>query len=582
MNKYQKLLKAWCDKLIDLQITEMTDPNFYGGIMCPACSGIHARCGDAVYPFMCLYNITRDEKYLDAAKKVIDWSEYNIKREDGTYINEKTSFWKGISAFTLMALGDALIYHGHLLDDKIRDKWMNIFVRMAEGIYVYFENKNFGPVINYYAGECSAMAIAYKVTGTEKYKAKAYEKYEFTKKHFTEDLLLHGEGEKALTPDKRCGRVDIGYNVEESLPSLAIFGHIMEDKDVMKFVCEAFKKHIEFMLPDGGWNNSFGTRANKWTYWGSRTSDGCGEGLCLLAKYDDIFAEACERNFDMLEYCSKDGYLYGGYMYKEYNEEPCTHHSFCHAKAVAAMIDNGFEYKNKVKLPVETPKGLVKYNSIHLNSVTVGDYIATVSDTDAVNYDGAATTGGSVTLLWHNKTGPVLAATMARYGMSEPRNMQLSRYDDFMPCTTLRVEAGEYMSVNEKYAAVEANEKDGIIKISAEGMLKNIRFDTNGASYHLDYTFSADAFSVKSYCSEDAELVIPVICSKDDTVTAEARKAVVVRKGVPMTFEAENGTFDCLCDKNFRNFNVVGGFGTFPLRIKIKKGETVGFTLKIQ
>ena len=581
MTKYQKLLKSWCDRLIELQITEMKDPNFYGGIMCPACTCVHSRCGDAVYPFMCVYSFTGDEKYLDVAKLVIDWSEYNIKRADGTYINEKTSFWKGISAFSLMAIGDALIYHGHLLDLETKAKWTSIFEKMAEGIYVYFENKNFNPVINYYAGECAAMAVAHEVTGIEKYKAKAYEKYEFTKKHFTEDGILYGEGEKVLTPDKRCGRVDIGYNVEESLPALAIFGHIMNDEAVMEFVCEAFKKHIEFMLPDGGWNNSFGTRANKWTYWGSRTSDGCEEGLCLLTKYDDLFAEACERNFDLLEYCSAGGYLYGGLMYKEYNEEPCSHHSYCHAKAVAAMIDNGFEYKNKVKLPIETPRGLVKYNSIHLNGITVGDYIATVSDTDAVNYEGAATTGGTMTLLWHKKTGPVFAATMARYGMSEPRNMQLSRYDDFMPCTSVRVEADGFMSVNEKLAEVYAEENDGVITVNAKGKLKNIRFEENGAEYELNYTFTGDFVKVEAKCSEDASFMIPVICSKTDEITVCESKAVIVRKGVPVILESENGEFRCPEDMSFRNFNVVGGFGTFPLYMKLKKGEAASFTLQI-
>lgn len=75
------LLKSWCDKLISFQITEIKDKNFYGGILCPACSMIHGRIGDAVYPFTLMYDKTGDKKYLEAAKMVIDWSEHNVRRK---------------------------------------------------------------------------------------------------------------------------------------------------------------------------------------------------------------------------------------------------------------------------------------------------------------------------------------------------------------------------------------------------------------------------------------------------------------------------------------------------------------------
>lgn len=41
--------------------------------------------------------------------------------------------------------------------------------------------------------------------------------------------------------------------------------------------------HLEFMLPDGAWDNSWGTRSFKWTYWGGRTSDGFMGGYYLMA-----------------------------------------------------------------------------------------------------------------------------------------------------------------------------------------------------------------------------------------------------------------------------------------------------------
>ena len=42
----------------------------------------------------------------------------------------------------------------------------------------------------------------------------------------------------------------------------------------------ALRTHMEFMLPDGAWDNSWGTRNYKWSWWGSRTSDGCHPAMC--------------------------------------------------------------------------------------------------------------------------------------------------------------------------------------------------------------------------------------------------------------------------------------------------------------
>ena len=69
------------------------------------------------------------------------------------------------------------------------------------------------------------------------------------------------------------------------------------------------------MLPDGAWDNSWGTRNNKWSYWGSRTSDGCQPGYGLLAKKSPEFAEAVRRNTRLLKACTHDGLLHGGPMF---------------------------------------------------------------------------------------------------------------------------------------------------------------------------------------------------------------------------------------------------------------------------
>ena len=76
--------------------------------------------------------------------------------------------------------------------------------------------------------------------------------------------------------------MDIGYNLEESLPSFLQYTVKTGNASLKEQVIRVLKRHLLFMLDDGGMDNSFGTRNYKWTYWGSRTSDGCVLG-CLLA-----------------------------------------------------------------------------------------------------------------------------------------------------------------------------------------------------------------------------------------------------------------------------------------------------------
>ena len=581
MDRYYNLLKEWCDRLIANQITELKDKNFYGGILCPACSLIHGRIADSVYPFTLLYDKTCDEKYLTAAKRVIDWAEYNVLREENGYFNDKLNSWQGVSAFFAASLGDALLYHGECLDKETSNKWLAIFERTVEFVYDYFDRPTFHTVINYFAGECQLMALAYILLGKEKYKEKAYEKAEFVKTFFTEDGLLSGEGPFDIKTPKKCVCVDIGYNVEESLPALTVFAYLMKDEEYLKFCAEKFAIHLEFMMPDGAWDNSWGSRAYKWTYWGSRTSDGAQSGLCILAKYDPVFAETAQRNFELYETCSMDGYLYGGRMYIEAGEEPCTHHSFCHAKALAAMIDIGFEYTQKVTLPRELEYGVKSFPSVHVNLISKGDWRATISDDDAMQPGNRKTSsGGSVTLLWNKKTGPVFAATVPKYERSEPLNMQWSRHDDDMDCATLRISDNGYESVNDFAAEVDVKETESAIAVVSRGYLKNTDFQAKG-EFEIGYLFQDNKFTVIAKAENECILKLPVICSHKDKVSVTNNKIEIERNGATITLSSEKQLgLEHSVEK--RRFHVIGGFETIGVVLKLSVGEVAGVTVEIQ
>ncbi len=80
------------------------------------------------------------------------------------------------------------------------------------------------------------------------------------------------------------------------------------------------RAHLDMMIPDGAWDNSFGSRTFKWTYWGSRTSDGCQTILNALGKKEHVFAEAALRNVELYHKTTYDGLLYGGPHYKKYSD----------------------------------------------------------------------------------------------------------------------------------------------------------------------------------------------------------------------------------------------------------------------
>ena len=99
------LMKRWCDKLLTYEI-RLPDPNVDSGLICPACHVIHGRFADLVYPLATLWAKTGDDRYISAAERYIDFTERNLRRSDGSYRNDLGNDWRGITAFSAMAIGD--------------------------------------------------------------------------------------------------------------------------------------------------------------------------------------------------------------------------------------------------------------------------------------------------------------------------------------------------------------------------------------------------------------------------------------------------------------------------------------------
>ncbi|MBS1601840.1 MAG: hypothetical protein JST42_04175, partial [Bacteroidetes bacterium] len=334
------LTETWAKKLLDLQVTDQSQSNDYGGIRCPTEHIVHGRVGDTIYPFLHMARRTGDHQYIDASVLLFRWMEDNVSQPDGSWLNERKDSWKGTTVFSAIALCEALHYHGELLDPSFRSAIEARLLKAGNFIYDTV-NIDYGN-INYPLSASYAMSLLARLLDEPRFKERARLLSQKAFGFFSpRDNLIFGEGTPYYQPSpKGCFSVDLGYNVEETLPNLVLYALLNNDEELLQRLTLSLRTHMEFMLPDGGWDNSWGTRNYKWTWWGSRTSDGCQPAFALLAGRDPRFYRVALKNTELLQRCTIDGLLYGGPHYASHHIPPSVHHTFCHIKALTTILDH--------------------------------------------------------------------------------------------------------------------------------------------------------------------------------------------------------------------------------------------------
>lgn len=598
-NLYAELLQTWCDGLLARQVTAIKDPALYGGLLCPACGIIHGRCGDAVYPLLCMAHRSGEAKYLQGALLVHEWSERQVSRSDGSWVNDVTlSSWKGITVFHAIALAEALEHHGSVLDSATRKQWTERLSRAAEFLdgFISIETGN----INYPITASAGFALCGKVLGDEHYVERGRKLAHEAVEYLTENGLVYGEGHPLHDLSaKRCRPVDLGYNVEESLPALALYSVLTEDDAVRGKTVAALKAHMEFMLPDGSWDNSWGTRNYKWTWWGSRTSDGCQPGYLLMSEYDTRFREVARRNLELMSRCTHEGLLYGGPDYFVHGDKACVHHTFTHAKALATALDRGGASVNsseRMALPRDGAYGVKSFPEIGTRLIAVGDWRATVTEYDWEYVEhvqagggsggGGHASGGALSLLYHQTLGAVLAASMTDYQMIEISNQQA--FGDYPHMTlTPRLEfmngGKTYTSLSDFGAIVTVNAK-GTNEVAAEARGKMLTGSHQAPAegdveYRLAYRFNESVEIVASAGKGSSgagplRLILPVVARGDEAVEVDGTSVRIKKRQGNLIFRVE-GTDGFEPVAKERTFNLVPGFECVPLEVKVPAGKEV-------
>ena len=602
---YAQLLETWCDGLLAHQSTN-PDPALRGALLCPACAIIHGRCGDAVYPLLRVAHTTGKAKYLEAALLVHEWSEQQVSRADGSWINDVTlSSWKGITVFHSIALAEALHHHGAILDTATRQRWTDRLARAAKFLdtFITIDTGN----INYPVTASHCFALCAQVLNEPHYNDRARQLAHASLDYFTTNNLLFGEGhpQTATTP-KHCRPVDLGYNVEESLPALAQYALLTNDQPVLDRTIAALRTHMEFMLPDGSWDNSWGSRNYKWSWWGSRTSDGCHPAYVLLAQHEPKFLEAAQRNLELMSACTHNNLLYGGPDYFAHGDQPCIHHTFTHAKSLATVLDSNapsLTPSPRLTLPRDAPYGLKSYPEIGTHLASIGDWRATVTENDFEYIErvqsggggasgGGHASGGALSLLYHQQLGPILTASMTEYQLIEISNQQVHLDKPHMPLTPRIESAGKqtYTSLSDFEASLIAlDEQMGAareITFVAKGRLLTASHQpppTGEARYHLTYHLRKDAVEIIATVDAPAQtplqFILPVISRSTERIAQPDPKTIRITKpNGTLTIRTNAQGFEAIPKE--RTFNLVPGFECIPLAITMQPGQQIQIHLE--
>lgn len=589
-NLISNLLKDWCDGMLKVQINNPSNLDEHGALGCPSCSHIHGRCMDAVYPFLYMADITGDKKYTEAAKLVMLWAENNVSQESGAWtVIKNPKSWKGITVFGAIALAEALHYHGHVLDDTTKLAWTTRLEKAGQYIYdtftIDFTN------INYPGTAVYGLNLIGNVLNRDDFKEKSKKLALEVKVYFTENEgLLFGECKKSSSKlsEKGLHGVDLGYNVEETLNSLVMYALKEKDEELLQILTKSLNSHLEFMLPDGAWDNSWGNRMYKWSYWGSRTCDGSQPAFGMMAHINPAFGTAAVKNTELLQRCTADGLIHGGPHFVSAGIPPCVHHTFTHAKPLAALLDH-WEHLPKINKQTALPRtiadGVKHFKDLDVFLFARGNWRGTVSAYDAeyhYKYDYRQASGGALGVLYHNKVGLLCAASMAEYHMVEKNNQQEQPNKDI--CFTPRVEVFKddvwYTNLYDLPATVTSKDENETIELLANVALKNVDrkvVEETASAFNITYICSENETKIKvntqQNITEPTAFVLPIISPNNEVVTKISDTEITIQKPEGLVTLKANAPINTKEIVGKRTFNMVPGAEAIPFEVFFESGS---------
>ncbi|MBO9658942.1 MAG: hypothetical protein J7527_08950, partial [Chitinophagaceae bacterium] len=491
--EYAQTLLQLSDALLKRQMTDSIDDNF-GGINCEHCSVWHTRAAEAVYPFTVAHLITKNDRYRHAAINSAHWL-FRQQQPNGSW-KETPEEWTGTTTDQLLMLLLSYEKLSTQFSQTEKDRW----VKAMQGAAAYLDSvmrPEFAS-INYVATTTATLAKAGIMLNKPAYTQKARQLARRTISKMDEDGFLNGEGGKSH--GNKMG-VDLGYNMEMSLWGLALYAKLTNDTLVYDKVKFALKNHLYFIYPDGSLDASWGIRSNKWTGFGSATSDGCQVLFSLLADEDPRYASASYLNLQFIrKNFTKDLLGYGPQYAEVYNKPPCIYPSFAKAKnlAMAYMFETR-ESRPSKPAPSQYERWLKYFPTLDVVEVRTKNFMATIT---AYRYtDQLAGSkgkymfrpdGGTISHLWAKDHGFLQASSPTIYTRPEP--MSFPEAPGVQPLTS-RIEytdtAGYFTNLFEFDARLRIDSVHGKqYTVYAAGELKDKNWLTGGLGYKMNYLFT--------------------------------------------------------------------------------------------
>ena len=437
--------------------------------------------------------------------------------------------------------------------------------------------------INYPATATYALFQLGKMFNEDKYLAKAAELADGFLARFTPDGLLWGEGgQQATSRDRiRSTWATTWKRAFRRWPSTASY---LDHEALLEKVATSLQIHLEFMLPNGGWDNSWGTRNFKWTLWGSRTSDGCHPGYYLCADKHPYFAEAVYRNLKCLEASTHENILTSGPHEHLAGVSPSIHHTFEHAKALTKLLHTAPPVTGKQEelLPREKEYGIKKYDSINTVLFSKGPWRGTVTGYNYLykekQHDGHCS-GGALSCLYHMDVGIVSVASMTEYQRWESQNMLSQEHVKHFICLTPRLELGLpggqlYRNISDHQAQIRIVETDEELRIRAKAKLvtgEQIEPELGSPQVAITYRITRNAFEIFLRLDQAVEkgsltYFFPVVCSSEDKVTVKSNR-LTVRNSCGILSVESNHVIQTPIPADQRGYNFVPGLQAFPIHL---------------
>jgi hypothetical protein len=293
--------------------------------------------------------------------------------------------------------------------------------------------------------------------------------------------------------------------------------------------------------------------------------------------------------------CTHNGLLYGGPHYFAHGVPPCVHHTFTHAKALTAVLNEMKSFKkleSGAPLPREIATGVKAFPEIDTSLVAFGPWRATISGSDWLYHDCFHATGGALALLYHEKIGTILASSLAKYIMAEPNNMQpLPDGVDFPLTPRVEMRSGDawFTNLYDLTASISNETRANGIEFQIQTRLLDEKQQdpaTGAMKFKLAYRFTGEEVIIRvepgAGVTGKWSLVLPLVSNQDEPVRKVTDKSHEIIKADGRVVLEAGSALNILEMARQRAFNLVPGFQAVPFVVEGNGTDIVMCSLRVQ